>query len=82
MCNLCNPKRKDWSEKNFYGYQCSDCSTPDKAFVVFDKHKGELTESEVRTFNELCKKYYPNLKCKNLTESRHTCLHWYEYLFK
>ena len=82
MCNLCNPKRKDWQENGFYGYSCADCKVPDKAFVILDKHKGELTKEENKTFNELIKKYYPQLKSKNLTESRHACLHWYEYLIK
>jgi hypothetical protein len=82
MCNLCNPKRKDWSENGFYGYSCADCKVPDRAFMVFEKHNGELTPEEYKTFNKLCEKYYPQLKSKRLSESRKTCLHWYEFLTK
>ena len=82
MCNLCNPKRRDWSEAGFYGYQCADCKIPDKAFIVSIEHKGELTPEEYKTFNELCRKYYPDLKSKNLSESRKHCQHFYEFLVK
>lgn len=80
MCNLCKPKRKDWSEKGFYGYSCKECKVPDKAFIVSEKHTGDLTKEELKTFNELCKKHYPNLKSKRLSENRKTCNHWYEFL--
>ena len=82
MCNLCDPKRMDWKSDGFYGYSCADCKVPDKAFVILDKHKGELTEKEQKTFEMLIKKHYPQLKCRNLSESRKTCLHWYEFLGK
>lgn len=82
MCNLCNPKRKDWSEKGFYGYACAECKVPDRAFVMTENHKGELTEEEYKIFEELCKKYYPQLKSKGLSESRTSCMHWFEFLIK
>jgi hypothetical protein len=82
MCNLCSPKRVDWKEKNFYGYSCAECRVPDRAFVILNDHRGELTKEEYQTFNELCKKHYPQLKSKHLAESRKTCLHFYEFLVK
>lgn len=82
MCNLCKPKRKDWSEKGFYGYSCVDCKVPDRAFIVSEKHIGQLSKEENQTFTELCKKHYPHLKSKRLSESRKACLHWYEFLVK
>ena len=81
-CSLCNPKKMDWQEAGFYGYHCNDCKTPDKAFIVSEKHIGELSSKEYKIFNELCLKYYPNLKSKNLSESRKHCQHFYEFLIK
>ena len=81
-CNLCNPKRKDWSENGFYGYECKNCKIPDRAFIVSEKHIGELTKEEHKIFNKLCETYYPHLRSRNLSESRKTCLHFYEFLVK
>jgi hypothetical protein len=79
-CNLCNPRKKDWESSGFYGYSCTECIVPNRAFIILDEHRGELTEEEQKTFEELVKKHYPQLKSKRLSESRKTCLHWYEFL--
>lgn len=82
MCNLCNPKRKDVFENGFYSYGCNNCKVPDRVFVVSEKHIGELSPKEYKLFTEFCKKHYPTLKSKHLSESRKTCLHFYELLTK
>lgn len=79
-CSLCNPKRKDWQEAGFYGYECLECKIPNKAFIVSENHVGELTTQEYKIFESLCKKYYPHLKSKHLSKNRKTCNHWYEFL--
>jgi len=79
---MCDPKRKDWSEKGFYGYACKECKVPDRAFIVFNEHVGKITKEEYKIFEELCKKYYPHLESKNMSLNRKSCKHWYEFLVK
>ena len=80
MCDLCKPKRKDWSEDGFYGYSCDKCKDPNVAFIVSENHKSSITEEEKLKLNKLIEKYYPKLKSRNL--NKQNAIHWFEMLVK
>ena len=78
-CSFCNPKKKDWEEKNFYGYRCGTCNQS-TAFIVRSEHKGILNDEEKKTVMTLCEKHYPNMKIKWISNSRKNIAHWYDFL--
>jgi hypothetical protein len=77
-CSFCNPKKKDWEEKGFYGYRCNECQGS-TAFIVSSNHSS-LTESSKKIVENLAKKHYPDLKIKWLSAKRKNMLHWYDFL--
>jgi len=78
-CLFCKPKKKDWEEKGFYGYRCPSCQGP-TAFVISSEHRGKLNEEEKLILTELCKKHYPGLKLKWISEKRSNITHFYDFL--
>lgn len=78
-CTFCNPKAKDWEENGFYGYRCKPCQAA-TAFIIRSEHKGKLNDNEKTIVEKLCKKHYPELKIKWLSEKRTTMTHWYDFL--
>lgn len=78
-CLFCKPRKKDWEEKGFFGYRCFDCQGP-TAFIISSEHKTSLNESEKKLVTKLCKKHYPDLKLKWISEKRSKMLHFYDFL--
>lgn len=78
-CPFCNPKKKDWSEKGFYGYKCGDCNQA-TAFIVSSEHRGNLNEEEEKIVEGLVKKHYPNYEIKWLSKKRKNLPHFYDFL--
>jgi hypothetical protein len=80
QCNLCLPKRLDWQEKGFYGYQCFECTEGKSAFIVSESHKSKLTEEENQIVDELVNKYYPGFQRRRICEKRESDQHWFDFL--
>lgn len=78
-CSFCNPKKKDWEEDIFYGYQCPGCQG-DTAFIMTSEHRGQLNDEEKETLIKLAEKYYPKYKIKWITKNRKSLIHFYEFL--
>lgn len=78
-CSFCKPKKMDWEESGFYGYRCKECQGP-TAFIVSKEHRGNLNAEEKELVSNLCKKHYPDLKVRWLSESRKNMLHFYDFL--
>lgn len=80
-CAFCNPKKKDWEEDGFYGFQCTACTDGGSAFIVLSDHRKTISEEERETMNKLIEKHYPHLKPKGLSVSRNQ-VHFYEFLVR
>jgi hypothetical protein len=78
-CAFCNPKKMDWTEDDFYGYQCFDCSQS-TAFIVSTKHRGNLNKEEKIIVEKLARKYYPNMTITWISERRLSMSHFYDFL--
>jgi len=78
-CPFCKPKKKDWEENGFYGFRCEACQGP-TAFIVSSNHIGIINKEEKEIVTNLCKKYYPGLKVKWISENRKNMNHWYDFL--
>ena len=78
-CPFCNPKKKDWQSQGFFGYKCGDCNQS-TAFIVSSEHRGKLTEDEKEVVEKLCKKHYPDLKLRWISEKRSSMSHFYDFL--
>lgn len=81
-CNFCNPKKFDWVEKGFYGYQCFECTSGRSAFIILDDHRGFLTDEEKKDLPSLIEKHYPGLELKGIPDKRKSMIHWYDMLIK
>ena len=78
-CSFCNPKKKDWEEKGFYGYRCPACQG-NTAFIVSSRHRGALNDEEKVIVSQLVRKYYPDLEITWMSEKRKNIAHWYDFL--
>ena len=81
-CKFCNPKKFDWNEKGFYGYQCFECTTGKTAFIILDDHRGNLTKEEEKNLPLLIDKHYPGMERKGIPDRRTSMIHWYDMLSK
>jgi hypothetical protein len=80
-CKFCFPKRRDWGEDGFYGFQCSECKQNKTAFVVLDAdHRNQLTPEEENRFDIIIEKHYPGLILKGVKNKSTISNHWYAFL--
>jgi hypothetical protein len=81
-CKFCSPTNsKMWREGGFYGFQCTECTNGNTAFVVLEDHRSEITEDEEKRFLQIISDKYPELSPKG--ELRRTRSgHWFEFLVR